>query len=263
MFNPDKFKPNPNYGKGVFRRRIRLSRTVESATTGFVHGALEDCNHGFQSTVSYRDGVVTGIQPQFMRIPFTTCDGAWQPLQKLIGASTSATPAELLALAPPLSNCTHLHDLTLLAIAHSRRAEMVVQYDVEVTDAVNGVSDLRVWRTVDGDNKQLMHHWKSKDYMLCWPDELNAKPLFMGFSRWANEHYSGLDNEAAFILQKGNLVSIGRMLDVDAMAGSRARDENDRLACFTYSPENSGNAYRRSKTVRDFTDCEEKLLKFV
>ena len=47
------------------------------------------------------------------------------------------------------------------------------------------------------------------------------------------------------------------------MTGSRAKDENDRVACFTYSPENSALAYRIGNTVRDFTNMEEQLLKFL
>lgn len=264
MFNPDKFRPNPTYGTGVFRRRIRLVRTATSALNGQVHGALEDCNHGFQSTVIYRDGKVTDVKPQFMRIPFTTCDGAWKPLQNLVGAAIDATPSQLLAIAPPLSNCTHLHDLTLLAIAHTQRPEITVQYDIEVTDATpENASHLRVFRSGDDGERVLMHHWQSKNYMLVDPPELKDKPLFMGFSRWANERFSGLANEAAFVLQKGNLVSIGRMLDVDAMEGSRAADENGSVSCFTYSPPNNAIATRIGKTVRDFTDAEERLLKFM
>jgi hypothetical protein len=262
MFDPSRFKMNPDYGNGVFRRRIRLIREG-NAHSGNVQGALEDCNHGFRSTVFYVNDKVTDIRPEFMRIPFTTCDGAYKPLQSLVGASAESTPAELLALAPPLSNCTHLHDLTLLAIAHTQRKEKIVQYDVEVTDAIDGFSELRVWRTTDHDNKKLMHHWQSSNYKISSPPELKENPLFMGFSRWANETFSGIDNEAAFVLQKGNLVSIGRMLDVNAMEGSRAKDENDRIACFTYSPENSAHGYRIGRTVRDFTNTEEQLLKFL
>jgi hypothetical protein len=262
MFDPNKFKMNPLYGSGVYRRRIGLIRSGD-AQNGQVHGALEDCNHGFQSTVFYSNNHVTKITPQFMRVPFTTCDGAYKPLHKLVGAAIASTPAELLAIAPPLSNCTHLHDLTLLAISHSQRAETVVQYDIEVTDAIDGISQLRVWRTADEGSKQLIHEWQSFNLAICSPPELKDKPLFFGFSRWANERFRNIENEAAFILQKGNLVSIGRMLDVANMVGSRAKDENDRIACFTYSPENSANAYRLADTVRDFTNDEEQLLKFI
>jgi len=182
MFNPDKFRPNPDYGKGVFRRRIRLVRTQEAPGCGQVHGALEDCNHGFQSTVIFRDGKVVEVKPQFMRIPFTTCDGAWKPLQNLVGAAIDSTPSQLLAIAPPLSNCTHLHDLTLLAIAHTQRSEMIVQYDIEVGDAnQDGISHLRVFRSGDDGERVLMHHWQSKNYMLTNTPELQDKPLFMGF----------------------------------------------------------------------------------
>lgn len=262
MFDPDKFKMNPHYGNGVYRRRIRLLRDGD-AHHGSVHGALEDCNHGFQSTVFYAKGKISVIKPQFMRIPFTTCDGAYKPLQNLVGAAVSSTPAQLLAIAPPLSNCTHLHDLTLLAIAHSQSPNNMVQYDVEVTDAIDGISQLRVWRTTESTDKQLLHHWQSCNYQITLPIALKDKPLFAGFSRWANETFQGIENEAAFVLQKGNLVSIGRMLDVNNMTGSRAKDENDRVACFTYSPENSVHAYRIAGTVRDFTHTEEQLLKFI
>jgi len=262
MFDPSKFRLNPHYGNGVFRRRIRLERFGDSLQ-GKVHGALEDCNHGFQSSVTYDEGKVVDIQPQFMRVPFTTCDGAWRPLQKLKGALVASSPAEFLAIAPPLSNCTHLHDLTLLTIAHTQCPARVVQYDVEVTDAVEGISDLRVWRMADDQNPQLMHHWQSYQYMISSPQELKDKPLFMGFSRWANELFSGITNEAAFVLQKGNLVSIGRMLDVAGMTDSRAADENDRVSCFTYSTENASSAIRIGNTVRDFTHTQEQLLKFI
>lgn len=261
MFDPTKFKTNPHYGNGVFRRRIRLTRQGDHSS-GYVHGALEDCNHGFQTTVLYQNGFVTEIKPEFMRIPFTTCNGAWLPLNNLVGTSVSASPVELLTTAPPLSNCTHLHDLTLLAIAHTQRDDVIVQYDVEVTDAIKGVSDLRVWRTTNDDQRNLLHHWQSLNYAVSSPDSLKNKPLFMGFSRWANEQFCGIENEAAFVLQKGNLVSIGRMLDVEAMTGSRAVDENDRTSCFTYSPDNASRAIRIGNTVRDFTHSEEQLLTF-
>jgi hypothetical protein len=262
MFNPKNFKNNPDYGGGLFRRRIRMVRDGD-AMNGEVHGALEDCNHGFQVLVKYRGGRVTELQPQFMRIPFTACDGAWRPLSRLVDVSVSASTVELLAMAPPLSNCTHLHDLTLLSIAHTQREAVVVQYDAEVTDAVDEVSQLRVWRTENDAERVLMHHWQATMMTIVLPEELKDNTLFMGFSRWANAQFSGLHNESAFILQKSNMVSIGRMLDVDGMVGNRAIDENDANSCFTYSPENAATAIRLGNTVRDFTDTPEQLLKFV
>jgi hypothetical protein len=247
------YKINPEYGKGVFRRRIRLERHINH-----VHGALEDSHHGFQVRVFFEDNRVTEIKPQFMRVPFTSCDSADQPLRNLLGAAIDSNMTELVAIAQPLNNCTHLLDLTLLTIAHTQRPETVVQYDVAITDAMDGISQLKVWR-----NNKLIHDWQSQQAMqLSAPAELAGKPLFMGFSRWANEVFDGIDNEAAFVLQKGNLVSIGRMINVDAMAGGRAIDEHERHACHTYSPGQSATAIRLANTTRDFTDCAEQLLTF-
>jgi hypothetical protein len=86
--------------------------------------------------------------------------------------------------------------------------------------------------------------------------------LFKGFAAWANQEYTGLDNESAFVLHKGNLVSIGRFLDIDALAGNRAIDENERVACYTYSPARSSVAIRLPNTMRDFSNTPEELLRF-
>jgi hypothetical protein len=250
-----------DYGGGVFRRRIRLVREGDTRQ-GRVHGALEDCNHGFQVTVEYENGVVTNIKPEFMRIPFTTCDGANKPLQKLVGIATNADVLEMLNRANPLENCTHLQDLTILAISHAgREGEDDVTYDVEVTDADDGVfyghQTMRVTR-----NGETVHEWESNQAMLVAPEKLEGKPLFQGFTAWASEEFDGLELEGAFVLQKGNMVAIGRMIDVEGMAGIKAIEETDRLACHTYSPGNNEAAVRLAGTTRDFTDTPEQLLEF-
>ncbi len=247
------YKMNPHYGNGIFRRRIHLSRE-----TDHVHAQLEDSHHGFQVKLFHQANRVSRFEPSFLRVPFTSCSSAGEPLDKLLGAALDSSVGELVALAQPLTNCTHLLDLSLLAIAHTQREEKIVQYDVEVTDAKDGVARMRVWR-----NDVLMHEWQSNVGSILSPEPLAGKTLFAGFSLWANTHFSGLDNEAAFVLQKGNLVSIGNMVDVSAMAGGRASDETDRNACHTYSPANAPTAIRLGNTTRDFTHAPEQLLRFV
>jgi hypothetical protein len=243
-----------DYGGGAFRRRIRLERHGNA-----IRGALEDCNHGFKVNVHFdeKSRKVTGLEPDFKRIPFTTCPGAAEPLGRLIGASIDSTVPELYKIAPPLQNCTHLHDLTLLAINHAGRGEDVLQYDIEVTDAEDNLSWLRVWR-----NDELIHEWQAKYGEIVAPAGLQGKPLFQGFFGWAGKITDPVEQEAAFVLQKGNLVAIGRMIDVEGMAGGLAIDESDRHACHTYSPEHAKQAVRLAGTTRDFTDHPEKLLNF-
>ena len=41
--NPFNYPENPDFGQGIYRRRIRLENH-----NGWVSGDIEDCNHGFQ-----------------------------------------------------------------------------------------------------------------------------------------------------------------------------------------------------------------------
>lgn len=243
---------NPDYGNGCYRRRIKLTRTP-----GAVLAELEDNCHGFRVALQHDGKVVTAIKAEFLRIPFSTCSSADAPIQALLGAALDSPLHELNRIANPKSNCTHVHDLTILAMHHTLRAEKTVIYDVKVTDARDGISDLRVWR-----NDALMHHWQSRDNHLLSPDSLKGKPLFSGFNAWSCECFSGLALEAARVLQKGNLVSTARMFDFDKMAGNIAYEESSRHACHTFSPDYAKKAVRLQGTGRDFTHDQSRLLEF-
>ena len=251
----DAFKnyvPNPNYGDGVFRRRIRLE-----GKPGQVIGALEDNFHGFQVTVSYQDGVVTQIEPGFPRIPFTTCTSADEPLKALLGCDIDQSAKALNGIADPYVNCTHLLDLTLLCIAHIKRGDCIRQYDVLIPDRVDEVTDLTVH--LDG---EVIHHWRAAGMTICSPEELLGEVLGRGFAQWADQRFEGDKNEAAFILQKGCFVSQGRYVDLNAMAGNTAVSEGVPARCHTFSPSFVDKAIRHADTARDFTNTPEQLLKF-
>jgi len=62
---------NPNYGAGIFRRRIALTRN-----DSHIDVRLEDCNHAFQLKLFHNDGHVTDIQARAIRHPLSTCPGA-------------------------------------------------------------------------------------------------------------------------------------------------------------------------------------------
>ena len=250
------YKPNLRYGNGIFRRSIKLTRADDH-----VLGELEDSHHGFRVRVFHDNNCITRFEPEFLRVPFTSCDSAGDPLARLVGTPIDTPVGDLVAIANPLANCTHLLDLSLLAITHTQRDEAEVQYDVDVTDAQDGVSNLRVFR-----NGMLVHEWSAGnaiDGAIVSPTAYKGNTMFMGFSRWANAVFTGIENEAAFVLQKGNMVAIGNMFDVAAMAGGRAIDETERHACHTYSPANAAQAIRLGNTTRDFTDSPDMLLKFV
>jgi len=81
---------NPDYGRGVFRRRILLR-----SSAGCVNAALEDSAHGFRSVLKH-DGVrVTDISGETIRAPYNICPTANQPLKKFIGRRLDLSLPEL------------------------------------------------------------------------------------------------------------------------------------------------------------------------
>lgn len=252
-FTPD-FPPNPGYGNGIFRRRIRLTGKPQQ-----VLAELEDCSHGFRSLVSHNGKAVIDIQTEALRTPLNTCGGASEPIKALIGLPLNTATTDILRQVDPRANCTHLYDLTLLAIKHCLRGEVSRQYDVTVTDETKAPAEAEVRQ--DG---KLVLHWKTHQWAIVSPPELTGKPLHKGFASWANQHYSGEQQDAAFVLQKGYFVSSARVYDMDKLAGTPAlKDANMQGVCYSYSPQIIAQAYRQSKSNRDFTDIPEQLLKFL
>lgn len=251
------YVPNPSYGSGVFRRRIRLWKEE-----GMLRGALEDCNHGFTVAIAHDGKIVTAVGGEPKRIPFNTCSGALAPLQRLVGCDLKLSTLALLTQAGTRANCTHWLDLAVLAIVHSQRAEIVREYDIEVSDenAAGDPQQLRIWR-----NGVLVLDWLHKDGVIVSPGPMQGVTLFQGFSARAAQAFADADDlEAALVMQKGNFVAQARRFDLLKLVGqSASADDTMRGACFTYSAERSAGAYRLPGTLRDFTSTPEQLLKFV
>lgn len=255
MALPD-YPPNPHYGSGRYRRRIRLEQG-----NGYVQGALEDTNHGFTVTVRHDGEHVTAIEAQARRVPYTSCPGAVVPIKGYVGTRIRDDLKALNFHMPPAANCTHLLDLTVMSIRHAASADPVRQWDVTVTDQT---ADSDSVCTVQRDGEEIFR-WRARDLQLTDPPELAGKPFYLGFGKWASKHFTGEALEAAFILQKGYFVSLARFFDMEQMAGEPALASKDGMggACYTYSSPAIEQGVRTAGSVRDFSDAEEYLLKFV
>lgn len=251
---PADFPLNPDYGKGTYRRRIRLQ-----GLPGKVIAELEDCNHGFRAEVCHDGQLVTAIHAEALRIPLNTCGGATNPIQAMVGQSIYSTPVDIVGRVNPRANCTHLYDLTALAVIHCARGPVTRIYDVAVDDEVDeqAISSVSL-------NGEEIHRWTTSQWTILEPASYVGKPLYKGFSLWANEAFNGDEQEAAFILQKGYFVSQARFFDMDGMAGTPAGDQASMLGvCYSYSPEVVDKAFRSANSTRDFSDTPEQLLKFL
>lgn len=252
--SPSPFPPNPHYGSGCFRRRIRLTREP-----GRVLAELEDSCHGFRATLDHDDERITAIAAETLRVPYNTCSGATRPIQALVGMPVGSDPKTINETVNPFSNCTHLFDLCVLAISHAGRAETTRLYDVMVNDEQGEEpADAVVYR-----NGREVLRFTTREWQLVDPPEHRGKPLFRGFAAWANKAYEGDAREAAFVLHKGYFVSTARRFDAKQLEGARGTDHPYIAgACHTYSPGIVEQAIRLPDTVRDFTDCPEDLLRF-
>lgn len=251
---PENFS-NPRYGTGLYRRRIRLTRTGRH-----VLGELEDDCHGFRVSLQHDNSVVTALAGEVLRAPLSTCPGAVTPLQSLVGLALDAPVSSIIASVNPRSNCTHLYDLSLLAMAHVSHPDPVRVYDVEVVDQPTDGSPARAEVFLNG---RSCHCWWVDRARIVEPLAYAGRPVLGGFAAWANDAFAGPAREAAFVLSKGIFVACSRLYDMSGIGGQPALQHTYMLgACYSYSKGVVEQAIRNHNTVRDFSTTPEDLLVF-
>lgn len=244
---------NPRYGRGLYRRRIRLTQYQHE-----VHGELEDDCHHFRVTLQHDGRVVTAVLGEALRVPLTSCPGALTPLQGLVGIALDEPSASIAAQVKPRNNCTHWYDLSLLALAHAAAREAVRVYDVEVVDQPADGAAARAEVFLNGES---VHHWQLDRTTIVEPQAFAGNPMLRGFSAWATEAFDGAKREAAFVLSKGVFVAFSRIFDMRDTGGRPALEHTNMLgACYSYSPGVVETAVRQHDSVRDFSAVPEQLL---
>jgi hypothetical protein len=241
---------NPDFGRGVLRRRVRLI-----AEEHCVRAGVEDAYHSFRLLLRHDGRRVTALEPRLLRIPLSTCPTADGPLRGFIGMALDASWRQVVASQHPRQHCTHLHDLCTLAMAHALRGG-ARRYDVAVPDEHPGP----VWSTLHRDGELLLR-WRTWKGKILEPAELADRPLLRGFSSWANACLSGDELEAALVMHKGYFVSRARRWNVEASAGRPVADHDGmRGACHSYSEPQMSVAIRNRGTTIDTSDPATPLL---
>lgn len=216
-----------------YRRRIR----VEAASDAVV-AMLEDDLHCMAVTLRHDGKMVTAVEPVMDRVPWTTCPGA---AAKLIETFAGQPLAEVTARREKKANCTHLHDLAVLAAAHAGDRGGLI-YDVLATDPVEGERILEIRR--DG---AAVLQWVEQDGKLVAPVEVAGQTPFT-LRDWINT----LDEprrEAARLLQWGSIVAHARVLPPERQSNATKIPPN----CYTFQPERAVHAIRNGKNL-DFSD---------
>lgn len=234
---------------GALRRRI-----VISAGAWHVMAAVEDDYHHFVIALDHDGRRVTGIASEDLRTPWTTCVSAGGQLRRLVGMPLSTGILAAVAQIDAHAQCTHQFDLALMAIAQAVRGGRR-QYDIEVTDAVDGARHARVIR--DG---QPCLDWLLQGTTITAPAALAGTNL-RAIDMRALASSDPENAEAIGALRRGVMIAGGRGIDFSQIEDLRPFAGRMSGACYTFQPERIALGKRNKDSVRDFSRHPELLLK--
>jgi len=222
-----------------FRRRFRVTPAA-----GCVQSEVEDDYH-CMSVIVRHDGVIaTRIDADMRRAPWTTCPGAVAQLrQTFAGVALDAFANR----GEKQANCTHLHDLAVLAATHAADPAPFV-YDILISDPVDGKrhAELRcAGVTVVG--------WTELQLRIVEPAPIEG--IELRDSRRLLEAIDPQRREAARLLRWANVLANGRLIPMERQSDASRMPPG----CYTFQPQRVAEA-KRVGLIRDFSDGSAEPL---
>jgi hypothetical protein len=224
-----------------FWRRFVVTPRADSVTA-----AVEDDWHCMAVTLHHDGTTITKVEPVMDRAPWTTCPGA----PAVLAATFTGTALnEVAKRGMKQANCTHLHDLALLAAAHAGDARPST-FDLLTSDPVDGavVAELRC-------RGEVLMRFEHRDDTLTAPEEVAGVSLFK-----LRECIAGLPDpqrEAARLLQWGTIMAHGRTTPLERQSDASKMPAN----CYTFQPERKFDAVRVGR-IADFNAGDVPLAHF-
>jgi hypothetical protein len=211
---------------------------------GWVSAWVEDDYHHMGVTLRHDGQTIVGVEAEMVRAPWSTCPGA---VQQLGATFTGVRLDEVAARGEKSANCTHLHDMAMIAAAHARdRAP--IRYEITVTDAADGVRIGRILR----DGAPVLGFFE-RDNVIEEPAEARGKTLFQ-----LGEWIASLNEparEAARLLRWAAIIAHGRAIPMERQSDATRMPPN----CFTFQPGRKEKA-KRVGAVMDFSTLARRPL---
>lgn len=220
-----------------YRRLIRVIPESGCVTT-----LLEDDIHSMALRLSHGGGRVLAIEPVIDRMPWNTCPGA---AAVLIDTFVGLPLTQVTLRRDRKANCTHLHDLAVLAASHADDTQEL-RYDIAVSDPIEGRRDLTLAR----DGVPVLH-WIEQEGALVSPVQVRGRTLF-ALRDWIAS-LAPMQAEAARLLQWAGIVAHGRTIPMGEQSDPTRMPAN----CHTFQPERVPFA-RRTGAVIDFSSARRK-----
>lgn len=215
-----------------FRRRIRITPAAN-----WVRAELEDDMHCMRVRLRHDGSRVQGVEAEMIRAPWTTCPGAPEQLRQTF---TDLALAQFARRGERQSNCTHLHDLALLAAAHAQDAGTLV-YDILVSDPQDGLRLAELRR-----NGLSVLAWQERGNCIEAPAELAG--LAANQLRPWIDALDGERLEHARLLRWAAMLAHGRTIPLDRQSDAMRMPAN----CYSFQPARQPHA-RRIVDLREFS----------
>ena len=249
------------YGSGSYRRRI-----VVDAQPGRARGELADDFHHFAVTIEHDGRSVTAIDGEGIRVPWTTCRGAAEPLERVVGAPIRRSLAQVARYTDPRAQCTHWYDVACLAVAHAARRQAggaaTRRYDLVLPDRREGVTE----PTLDRDGERLIE-WRLAGLRITRARPQVFAGVTMSGPSWSDfmkaaSGGGGDDDfaEAAAVMRRGVFIGLGRQYDFESITHAASFAPVVGAACHTFSDAHRDEARKLPGTVRDFHAAPERIL---
>jgi hypothetical protein len=232
-----------------FFRKIKINARYYNSG-GEVRAALEDDYHHFRVRLLFNNNKITTIDGVSPRIPFSSCPQAGSELQKLIDLDIPTTSNDIIKMTDASIQCTHLLDLSGLALAMvaKRLKSRIYQIKVPRHDC----------------QKTQAHLTRDSEYHLSWSIENNtliSKPapytgisIGKGFAKWALDNLSDEEAEAALVLRRCAIISLGRLKNLDAIKHAKSTG-----VCYAQQPIRAAESTRVIGSTLDFSHRPELL----
>ena len=229
----------PNPAMPGYRRRL-----VVEPGPGRSVAMLEDDMHRM-AVVLHHDGQrIDRIDALMDRAPWDTCPGARAKLRETFVGSALI---EVTARRDKKQNCTHLHDLAVLAAAHAGDDGPTI-WDIRASDPQSGRRLIEIAR-----NGETVHRWVEERGVLVSPAPIAGLTLPV-LRDWIAT-LPGPEQEAARLLQWAAMVAHGRTLPIEQQSQASDLPAN----CYTFQPERAVHAVRVGD-VRDFSSGDTQPL---
>lgn len=207
---------------------------------GRIEAEIEDDYHHFRVALDHDGTVVTSIQTEAVRWPWSTCPAAGVHLaSRLTGVRLDA----LAAIDPPQAHCTHQHELALIAAGHAHDTAPTV-YSTFVRDAVDGVRLGETWR-----NGEKLIAWEVRGSVII--SRPHAGYELRRLKAWEEELPIDL-RVPGRILRRVLQTSLGREFAFE-QASTADQVASSVGACYTFQPERSATG-TATAVIRTFTE---------